>query len=488
MHPIGRRAFLGLNAAALAGGLWPRRSGFLSQGSDRMVYHLRYDADAQGRLVVTMSPPVPHVGPVELVMPRAIPMGYGMARYDDFVRGVRAWSPMREQLPIRRLDGPRWRVGRPGASIQWIRYVVDVNRMEERVFAASDASKARESYLCLLGYSALGYLDGQEAVPVRIDVRGPVGWPVFSTLSPTGQPWPGPQSFNASDFYAAADSQILLGSAVQIRQLAGTRPLFLAGYAEGPADLNMEGALIESAFRLVVEWFGGAPFPHYSAIVEYLRPVSPDHRYGFSMEHLDSSTYFMERGRSLNARSSAEDRERSRFNYAHHIAHSWIPKRVYGEGYFPFRWELPPVLDTIWFSEGFARWIAIDALAAGAAPAEKGAYRARQLERLAQTLSTLPGLFRATPLVSLSRVGSTQYSEDFRTGQALFCRGALLAEAVDARIRQGSAGSKGLRDALRAMLQWSARERRGFRLDELPRLVGGPVGVDLGPVFAKWLA
>lgn len=487
MHPIGRRAFLGANAAALAAGLWPRRSAFSLQGQDRFGYHLRYDADSQGRLIITLFPPQ-QPGPVELVIPRAIPMGYGLVRYDDFVTGVRAWSPARENLPVRRLEGPRWRLGRPGATIERIRYVVDVHRMEQNIFSASDASKAREGYLCMLGYSALGYVDGMETQPVRLEIRAPVGWQVFCTLAPTAEPWPGPQIVNAPDFYALADAQLLFGPAVRIRQLAGTRPLFLAGYAEGPADLAVDGALIEEAFRLVVEWFGGAPFPHYSAILEYLRPISTLHRYNFSMEHMDSSTYFMDRSRALTARSSLENRERNRFNYAHHIAHSWLPKRLYGEGYFPFRWELPPVIDTIWFSEGFARWAAIQALAAGFTPEEAGAYQRGQLQNLERTLAGLPALFRSTPLVSLSRIGSTQYSDDFRIGQALFTRGALFADEVDARIRQASGNQRGLRDALRGALQWAARERRGFRLDELPRLLGEPVGVDVGAVFAKWLA
>ena len=38
------------------------------------------------------------------------------------------------------------------------------------------------------------------------------------------------------------------------------------------------------------------------------------------------------------------------------------------------------------------------------------------------------------------------------------------------------------------MMVWSAREKRGFRVDELPRLIGEPVGVDVSAVFAKWLA
>ena len=32
---------------------------------------------------------------------------------------------------------------------------------------------------------------------------------------------------------------------------------------------------------------------------------------------------------------------------------------------FPFQWEIAPVLDTIWFAEGFGQYAAIMAIAAG---------------------------------------------------------------------------------------------------------------------------
>jgi predicted metalloprotease with PDZ domain len=295
-------------------------------------------------------------------------------------------------------------------------------------------------------------------------------------------------TLNATDFYAAADSQILMGPDLQVRQLAGVGPLFLAGYVEAPADLAVDGALVEEAFGRVADWFASTPFPHYTAMIEYLRPVSSEHQYGFSMEHLESSTYFLDTTRAMFANSPPEMRERARFNYAHHIAHSWIPKRLAGEGYFPHRWEVPPIIDTIWFSEGFARWIASEALAAAVSDADHDALRSASRERWQNTVNGFPALFRTTSLVDLSRVGSTQYSEDFRIGQTLFCRGALLADALDTTIRQQAAGGRSLRDSIRTMLVWSAREKRGFRIDELPRLIGEPVGVDVGSVFAKGLA
>jgi len=486
MHVFGRRSFIQANAAALALGLLPRRHTF-QQDPSGVSYLIRYDTDTAGRVVITMTPP-PQTGAVQLVMPRSIPMGYGTAPYADFVDGVRGWSQTGEQLPVARLEGPRWQIGREGTVLNRLRYVVNVHRMEEQILAASDASRSRYGYLSLLGYSVLGYLDGLERLPVTMEVRAPVGWPVFATLAPAPTPWPGQVTLNAPDFYSAADGQIVMGPDLQVRQLAGVKPLFLVGYVEAPADLAIDGSLVEQAFGRVSDWFASTPFSHYTTMIEYLRPVSSAHRYGFSMEHLDSSTYFLEAKSALLSSSPPDALSRARFNYAHHIAHSWLPKRLAGEGYFPHRWEIPPVIDTIWFSEGFARWIASEALRADASDADREGLRAASRARWQEIVQGLPAVFRTTPLVDLSRVGSTQYSEDFRIGQSLFLRGALLADELDTTIRERAGGGRSLRDSIRAMMVWSAREKRGFRVDELPRLIGEPVSVDVGAVFSKWLA
>ena len=67
------------------------------------------------------------------------------------------------------------------------------------------------------------------------------------------------------------------------------------------------------------------------------------------------------------------------YNFAHHIAHAWVPKRAYGHGYFPFQWELAPVLDSIWFAEGFGQYAAIMAVAAGTP--DPAAFREGMLQR-----------------------------------------------------------------------------------------------------------
>jgi predicted metalloprotease with PDZ domain len=452
----------------------------------------RVEIGSDPRLRVEIRPSAGAACPLTLVMPRAIPMGYGEQPYDRFVASLRAFDQAGRPLTVKREEGPRWTLCASGESLDRVSYEVDLARQEEELLSASDSSKWRESYVSLLGYSVLAFVEGQESKPAQLEVRAPAGWPVFSTLAPSVPARSGETKASARDFYALADSQVIAGPRAEWRTLrTAPTPVFLALYseAEGEVDGDRLGQLALEAFDAVVAYFGGAPFSHYTLQQEYLRPRSDAHRYGLSMEHLESATFSLAADQAL--RKTADDAARSRilYNFAHHIAHAWLPKRCAGPGYFPFQWELAPLLDSIWFSEGFGQYAALDALSARLPSAEGAAYRDRLVERrFRQSLAEAPDFLKRMPLVELSYVASTRYGEDFRTGRTVFARGGLMAAEMDREIRRATGGRHGLRDGLRALVAWSAREGQPFAIADLPDHLQRATGVDLRKIYDRWLA
>src|SRR5258706_2285815 len=332
---------------------------FVVNARAEVVYQLRYTGGPKVQVEITLPR-----GADRFIMPRAVPMGYGEQPYDRFVENLRGWAPSGEPAKVERQEGPRWKLT-PGA--ERIRYDVNVARMEQEILDASHTSKIRPRYVSLLGYSVLGFAEGWEEEPVRLVVHAPADWPLLSTLNPDGK------ELKAANFYALADSQILIGQAFQVRRRDDSSTLYVAVYAEGEADIERIARLAGEAYDRVIAYFGSAPFPHYTVQMELLAPVSERHQYGFSMEHLDSSTYYLERG-------AVTDDARPRYNFAHHIAHAWVPKRAYGEGYYPFSWELTPLFDTIWFSEGFGQYAALEALVAGMPPGQTATHPRRGVQ------------------------------------------------------------------------------------------------------------
>ncbi|MGH9959705.1 MAG: hypothetical protein ACREBC_21695, partial [Pyrinomonadaceae bacterium] len=444
---------------------------------ENLTYIVEYSTARMGRVHIVIVPSRPLKGPVTLVIPRAIPSGYAQQFYDRYVVDVKATSEAGNALKTEREDGPRWRVGSADAVAK-IEYDVDLARHEGEITAAADTSKARPKYVGLLGYSVFGYLEGSDNKPIRLEVSGPEGWPVFTTLAPKAIADQTKTAGEAANFYALADSQVAMGPMLEIRRLEAPLPLFLIMYAEVDTDLSRHSEIFADAFRKVLAYFGDAPFIHYTGYIEILKPVSERHEYGFSMEHVNSSTYFLGVDRAINSKTTSQQIERERYNFAHHVSHSWIPKQVYGTGYLPFTWELAPQIDTIWFNEGFARHITIEALADSMSETEGREFRRRQFEGLRRLVATMPEFIRSMSLLELSRVASLMYSSDFRTGRTLFAKGALMAEEMDQLIRTRTNQKKRLRDSFQALVKWGEQSGRAFRLEELPGLIAKPVGVN----------
>jgi predicted metalloprotease with PDZ domain len=446
-------------------------------------YELSYDPADPGRVGVTIGFPT---DATVLVMPRAIPMGYDDVHYDRFVHDLEASSSDGTPLAVtRESEGPRWKLGDGGGAARRVRYTVDVDAMEREIVSASDTSKARPGYVGLLGYSIFAYAEGLEARPVELTVSAPNDWPVFLTLAPRRPTESGIAKATAADFYALADSQVAIGPDLQVLQLAAAVPLFVVQYAEQPSDASILGTQAVTALNALATYFGSVPFPHYTVHVEFLEPRSSDHRYGFSMEHMESCTIFFDTSRVVTAEGErGEGSGRHLYNLAHHMAHSWIPKRAAPTGYFPWSWELSPVLDSIWFSEGWGQY------AGAAALAEEGglgdAYREELVDRrFRASLAAAPSFLADLDLVDVSRIASTRYSEDFRTGRNVFSRGGLMAYDIDEAIRKGTDGKKSLRDLLQRLME-EGRDRP-LDLDRLPDLCLEATGVDIDDIYRRWL-
>ena len=296
------------------------------QSTGTVAYTFRYDRPGDDTVAVTIAPAGGVPDARALVMPRAIPMGYGEQRYDAFVTDVVAVGAAGARTPAEREEGPRWRLPAGTARVE---YRVNLRQLEREVRAASDQSRVREGYLAALGYSVFAFVDGFETRPITLRVDGPQGWPVFSTLAPAVPAADQPVNATADDFYALADGQIVMGPRATVRRLTDTpAPLYLATYAEGPVDLDRVSRLAVTAFQRVADYFGTVPFPHYTMHQELLTPLTPQHEYGMSMEHLSSSTFYLAASAGLTAASTPADDARVLYNFAHHIAHAWVPKRV----------------------------------------------------------------------------------------------------------------------------------------------------------------
>jgi predicted metalloprotease with PDZ domain len=455
--------------------------------TSRVAYELRYTGadDPRVSLRITLESPFP--APAALVIPRSYPGGYSFVRYDDFVEDVKASSPDGKSIECKKdAEGPRWAIGQEGERISRIEYRVNVGRMEDLIRDSVESSKIRKNYVGLLGYSVFGYIDGLEQAPISLQVEGPQDWPVLSTLDTRATVLKGTAKAQGANYDILADSQIIMGPGVQFRKLPGKIDLLMAVYSEGDEDVDAESKLAREALDRVQEYFADTPFPAYAVLLELLRPRD-GHGYNFSQEHDTSGTFCLSVDRATNAQSSDSHDYSALFNYAHHMAHSWVPKRVWGVGYRPFNWELPPVIETIWFNEGFGRYAGMQALAAGLPDEERKIRREREMARTRGFLDAAPPFIKRMPLTLLSQEASFLYANDFRTGMNIFGRGFLMAAEMDERIQAQTGGKKSLRDAFRALLAWSAKNQRALQVEEMKQIISESTGVDVHDIVTRWM-
>ena len=453
-----------------------------------VAYELRYEAGYDSRVSVKISLENPVSAPISFVIPRTYPGGYSFVPYDDYVEGVSAFSPSGQSIDCKKDDdGPRWTIGKRPEKISRIEYRVNVGRMEDGIRESVESSKIRKNYAGLLGYSVFGYIDGLKQSPVTLLVDGPGDWPVLSTLNSQGRVLNGLAKAQADNYDILADSQVVMGPGLRLRNLPGKIGLTVAIYSEGDEDVDAESRLAREALDRVQEYFGDTPFANYTVVLELLQPRE-GHNYNFSQEHDTSGTFSLSVDGATNSHSSENHRYSALFNYAHHMAHSWVPKRVWGLGYRPFNWELTPVIDTIWFNEGFGRYAGMQAILAGIPEGERKARRERLITRTRELLDAAPLFIKQMPLTLLSQEASFFYSKDFRTGMNTFGRGFLMAAEMDDRIQATTQGKKSLRDGLRALLAWSTQNQRAFRVDEMTNIISDSTGVDVRDIVTHWMA
>lgn len=405
-----------------------------------------------------------------LVIPRSAPGTYILTNYKAFVGDVVGYTTTGKELQGMIGDGSFFTFGESNDLLNKVSYTVDIQKMEMDLLDASTSSKAREDYLGLLGYSVFGFIEGLETEPINITINTDPSWPVFSTLRPDTNRKFGTDSYEAENYAELVDAQYLLGKGVQVIRVEEAQiPLYVAAYAATTDNLEGIGNTGLSSLQKLADYFGYVPMPHYTLVYEFLKPISARHDYGFNMEHLNSMTAHRDITQEYTP-------NRDLGSIIHHMGHSWIPLRSWGEGYRPFAWQVAPLIETIWLNEGFIWYVTFQSILQDET----------RLNWWKSNMDNAPDFIKTKTLKELSLLGSTQYASDFRIGKNLFSRGALMAHDLDDYIQKQTNGKKSFKEAILGLLNWSKENQRAFKYNEIEPIMSEATGVDLSSVWNKW--
>jgi predicted metalloprotease with PDZ domain len=440
------------------------------------TYTLTYADSTSASVKVTLQPASPLTAPISFVMPRSIPGAYDIATYDQFIDTIYVTTVKGTQAMMKdRTGAPRWYYSDTGISVNQIEYELNLERLERKT-SPSDASIIRPGFVGILNYSVFGWIDGLELQHVKCHVQTLPKWPIFSSSAPSVTMEKGDLEFDAENYYTLADGQVFIGPRFRIKEFKGIGQLFIASYCQtGDEYLDDYGWQGVTSMSILQQYFGELPFKQYSIFLSKVLPLEPRNSPSLGMEHLQSSTFFGDTSGFRKTPMTNDDRIRTMPTFLHHMAHAFIPLRCYGDAYRPHVLEIPPIINDIWFNEGFMWFLPFDTL---------------KFERMKtgfynSVYNTSPYIKKLS-LTQLSQSASTMYGTDFRLGRAVYSRGALMAIEMNDYLKEKTRGQKSMKDVLRYLYEWSKQNKRPFTMDEFPLLVSKACNIDLSGIYQKW--
>ncbi len=440
----------------------------------QLQYELLYQDSVSGRVKVSIVFEKPIDKGFIFCMPRSVPGAYSILLYDKYVKNIQASDGNGKVYPMAAHPdhAPRWKAGE-GPLYTGMQYEVDIRKMQEEL--GPDASVIRPGYAGILNYSVFGWIEGREMERLTCRFSAFSGWPVFSTISPKEIPALNSETVSCSDYYQLADGQTMMGPAFQVKRFNGLVPLFVSSYAdEGKEYLEDVGWWGLKSFEILKDYFGEIPFKHYTIVRQNLHSLDSAGT-TLAMEHMNSATFSGKSADMLSAPVDTASRFRRMFPVLHHMGHSYLPLRSYGDNYRPRVMSMAPVIRNIWFNEGFIWFLCADTLKSPAL-----------LKRLEDNTLHADPEIAALSLSRLSEIASTQYGTDFRLGQATFSRGAMMAREMNNLIRKETGGKKSMKDVLRYIYEWGRKNQRPFTMEEFPKLLNTATGIDISAVYNKW--
>ncbi|MEP7321253.1 MAG: hypothetical protein ABI761_05015 [Saprospiraceae bacterium] len=444
--------------------------------SAQLTYKLIYNDSTSSKLNIQIQSETLWTAPICFIMPRSVPGTYSVTLYDHFIENLYAIDEMgkKHKMVKDENDAPRWYYSDTGTMIKSITYEVQVDNMEKKLPPA-DASAIRSDFAGILNYSVFGWIEGTENEHVQCTVETFTGWPIFTTTHPDARP-KGHTTFKTANYYSLADAQIFMGPGFKVKEFKGIVPLYIVSYSQNDEQfLDDYGKQGIASLGILNNYFGEIPFTHYSILLRNVIPLLPGHYGAFGMEHLQSSTFFGDTSGLRKGPMSEDDVIRTMPTFLHHMGHAFIPLRSYGDTYLPHVLEIPPVINTIWFNEGFMWFLPYDTL---------------RLDRMKKNFnksvySTSP-LIKKMSLFQLSQTASTMYALDFRLGRAVYSRGALMALEMNEYIKKKSFGKKSMKEVFQYFYLWAKKNNRAFTIEEFPVLLNKACNIDLKPIYTKW--
>ena len=297
---------------------------------------------------VNMDIPQPPPEEALFQMAAMVPGTYRLVNWGRFVTSFQAFDAAGSEIPVNKQGANTWEITEP-SKLARLSYSVedsyDARRSGVLPMAGTGIS---EDYVVLNPPGVVGYLRGQEQLPIDLSLHLPADWTAASGLKQETTE-DNRISMRAVNFAELADSPLLLGK-LQINNFTvDAAEITVAAFCQqGPESIKMKS--LSKDAKAIVEGtrdvLGYLPVDRY-AFLMFFYPGQP--RMSGALEHNRSSLYFLP--------LMAQDSSRIKHVMAHEFFHIVTPLNIRSKHIDHFDFADPKAPSHLWFYEGVTEYM-----------------------------------------------------------------------------------------------------------------------------------
>ncbi|MEF8715200.1 MAG: PDZ domain-containing protein [Accumulibacter sp.] len=450
-------------------------------------YSIRPSKPAAHLLEVRCSLAAPDPAGQRFALPAWIPGSYLIRDFARHIVAIRA-EAAGKAVALTKLDKHSWQAAPLGKGVA-LTVICEVYAWDLSVRAAH----VDQTHAFFNGSSVFLRALGHEHLPCLVDIQRPIGrhfeaWRVATALTPACHQTARRHAFGlyrAANYDELIDHPVAMGTFTLATFTACGVPHEIAISGRHDCDLARLSADLQRICEWQIRFFGEpAPMPHYVFLV-----TAVDEAYG-GLEHRASTALLCARDDlPYPGMRGTPKRYRSFLGLcSHEYFHAWNVKRIQPAAFSSYNLDAENYTTLLWAFEGFTSYYDDLALL------RCGLIRLKDwLALVARTIDKVhnnPGRQRQTLAESSFDAWTKYYRPDENTPNAVvsyYTKGALVALALDLKLRAETSNRISLDDVMRALWQrhGQGEQRCGIGDEDIRLLAEELSGLNLEHFFAE---
>jgi predicted metalloprotease with PDZ domain len=373
------------------------------------------------------------------------PGTYTVLDIGRFVKSFTAYDSEGNELVSNNISTNQWQIENVDRLSKIIYNIEDSYdaQIEEHQIALMCGTGIQEGYIVLNTFGVLGYFEGLQSNPVKLQVDYKSDWTIGTAMDIDSEGY-----YYAETYDRLADSPILIGELTSTSTKVNDIAVDIFVYNQDSTIfaediLSVAEDVLESAGE-IMEY---SPVPYYKFLMVFMDYATYSEYapvFGGALEHSYSSLYVLP--------YSKDELTEARNTMAHEFMHILTPLHLHSEIIHTYNFVKPTASEHIWLYEGVTEWFSdIMQLRSGLITHDK------YLNEISIKLQ-INDMFN--PFMSLSDMSLKVYDDEvIQQFYNFYCRGAVTAALLDIRLLELSNGSRGLRELFLELLKEYGKDK-----------------------------